>query len=73
MDIWVLGPVEVLVEGESVALGGPRQRALLGVLMAAAPRVVSVDRLIEGIWGEDSLRPSLVAKGERDGLGTSCG
>ncbi len=54
VDIRVLGPVEVVVEGESVALGGPRQRALLAVLVAAAPRLVSVDRLIEGVWGEES-------------------
>lgn len=53
VDIRVLGPVEVVVDGESVALGGPRQRALLAVLVAAAPRLVSVDRLIEGIWGEE--------------------
>jgi len=53
VDIRILGPVEVVVDGESVALGGPRQRALLAVLVAAAPRVVSVERLIEGIWGEE--------------------
>ena len=53
VDIRVLGPVEVVVDGESVALGGPRQRALLAVLVAAAPRVVSVEKLIEGIWGEE--------------------
>ncbi len=53
VDIRVLGPVEVLVEGEPAALGGPRQRALLALLVAAAPRVVSVEGLAEGVWGEE--------------------
>ncbi len=35
-----------------VALGGPRQRAVLAMLALAAPDVVSTDRLIDGIWGE---------------------
>ncbi|HUG07996.1 MAG TPA: BTAD domain-containing putative transcriptional regulator [Acidimicrobiia bacterium] len=53
MDIRVLGPVEILVDGVGAPLGGPRQRALLALLVAATPRVVPVDRLIEGIWGEE--------------------
>ncbi len=53
MEIRVLGPVEVLVGPESVPLGGQKQRALLAMLVASAPNVVSVDRLVEGIWAED--------------------
>jgi len=53
VDVRVLGPLEVFIDGEPVALGGPRQRALLGLLVTAAPRVVSVEVLIEGIWGEE--------------------
>lgn len=30
----VLGPLEVWLEGASVRVGGPRQRALLGLLYA---------------------------------------
>ena len=33
-----------------MALGGPRQRAVLAMLALAAPDVVSTDRPIDGIW-----------------------
>ena len=49
----VLGPLEVLVDGTPVPLGGPRQRALLALLLAQANEVVPVDRLIDGVWGDD--------------------
>jgi DNA-binding SARP family transcriptional activator len=48
----VLGPLEVDVNGSSVRLGSGRQRAVLGILLLNPNRVVSVDTLIEGIWGE---------------------
>jgi DNA-binding SARP family transcriptional activator len=35
-------------------LGGPKPRALLAVLLLSQNEVVSADRLIEGLWGEDS-------------------
>src|SRR5258708_5727017 len=43
----VLGPLEVVGPGGVVALGGPRQRALLAVLLLAGGRPVARDRLIE--------------------------
>src|SRR5688572_22113038 len=43
VDCRVLGPVEVLSEGSACALGGPKQRAVIAVLAAAAGRPVSVD------------------------------
>src|SRR4051812_41331857 len=39
-------------DGGPVALGGPKQRALLAMLALDANAVVSRDRLIEGLWGE---------------------
>lgn len=51
MEVRLLGPVEVATP-TPVALGGPRQRAVLAMLALAAPDVVSTDRLIDGIWGE---------------------
>ncbi|HUG32365.1 MAG TPA: BTAD domain-containing putative transcriptional regulator [Acidimicrobiia bacterium] len=53
MDVGVLGPIEAWVADDSVELGGPKQRGLLGLLVAAAPGSVSTDALIEGIWGEE--------------------
>jgi ABC-type transport system substrate-binding protein/DNA-binding SARP family transcriptional activator/DNA-binding beta-propeller fold protein YncE len=49
MDIQfqILGPLEVRVDGVPAAIGGPRQRALLAMLLLSANRVVSRDRLIE--------------------------
>jgi predicted ATPase/DNA-binding SARP family transcriptional activator len=49
----VLGPVEAWVDGGQVALGGQRPRALLAVLALMRGRVVSSERLIDELWGED--------------------
>ena len=46
----ILGPLEVLRSGRPVPLGGPRQRAVLALLLLQANRVVSVDRLVEDVW-----------------------
>ena len=46
----VLGPLEVLRSGDAVPLGGPRQRAVLALLLLQANQVVSQDRLIEDVW-----------------------
>ncbi|GAB6900070.1 AfsR/SARP family transcriptional regulator [Kineosporia succinea] len=48
----VLGPLEVMREGEVVSLGGPRHRAVLGRLLISAPRVVPVQWLIDDLWDE---------------------
>ena len=49
----MLGPLEVHDDdGAGLALGGPRPRALLALLLLHANEVVSTDRLIDGIWGE---------------------
>ena len=50
MDFRILGPMEASVNGEPIALGGPKQRALLAILLLNADRVVSSDRLIEALW-----------------------
>ncbi|HWN32024.1 MAG TPA: BTAD domain-containing putative transcriptional regulator [Pseudonocardia sp.] len=48
----VLGPVQVRDSaGRQVSVGGPRPRALTCALVAEAGRVVSVDRLIDRVWG----------------------
>jgi serine/threonine protein kinase/WD40 repeat protein/DNA-binding SARP family transcriptional activator len=49
----VLGPVEVESGGRDVRLGGPKQRTILALLVAEAGKVVSVDALIDGLWGDD--------------------
>ena len=49
-DFRVLGPLEVHVGGAPVALGGPKQRALLALLLLHANDVVPRDVLIEEMW-----------------------
>lgn len=58
MEFTLLGPVEVRRDGEAVALGGPKQRALLALLLLSANEAVSRDRLLDGLWGD---RPPLSA------------
>jgi predicted ATPase/DNA-binding SARP family transcriptional activator len=50
MDVRVLGPVEVGDEHGPVALGSPKERALLALLVVHANKVVSVDRLADELW-----------------------
>src|SRR5947207_14733962 len=52
MEFRILGPVEVVDDGRSVALGPSKQRALLADLLVQLNEVVSRDRLIEDLWGE---------------------
>ncbi len=54
MDFRILGPLEARQAGRLLSLGGPKQRALLAVLLLHANRVVTSERLIELIWGEDA-------------------
>jgi DNA-binding SARP family transcriptional activator len=56
LDFRILGPLEVEGESGSVSLGGPRQRALLAVLLLEAGRVVPTDRLVDLLWGEEAPR-----------------
>src|SRR5215210_955851 len=52
MQIRLLGLTEVSLAGRAVPLGGAKQRALLAMLALHPNAPVSVDRLIEGLWGE---------------------
>jgi DNA-binding SARP family transcriptional activator/ABC-type branched-subunit amino acid transport system substrate-binding protein len=52
MQFGILGPLEVSDEGRRVEIGGHKQRALLASLLLHANEVVSLDRLIDELWGE---------------------
>jgi len=54
LEFKLLGPLEVRNRGTVLALGGPKQRALLALLLLHVNEVVSRDRLIDGLWGESS-------------------
>jgi DNA-binding SARP family transcriptional activator len=54
MEFFVLGPLLVRSDGEAaVGIGAAKPRAVLGVLLVNVNRVVSVDRLLEEVWGDD--------------------
>ena len=55
----VLGPVSATVDGHPCGISSPLQRGLLGLLAADAGRVVSVDRLLTELWGDDATEASL--------------
>src|SRR3954471_19305561 len=52
MQFRILGPLEVADEGRTLDLGGPKQRALLALLLLEANRVVPRDRLIDALWDD---------------------
>jgi DNA-binding SARP family transcriptional activator/class 3 adenylate cyclase len=52
MEFRILGPLEVAEGGRLLPVGGGKQRALLSVLIINAGRVVSIDQLIDALWGE---------------------
>ncbi|MFJ9417234.1 BTAD domain-containing putative transcriptional regulator [Streptomyces sp. NPDC101227] len=55
--IRVLGSFAAEAGGEPVPLGGPRQRGVLALLVAARGQVVPVDRMVEDLWrGEPPSR-----------------
>ena len=49
----LLGPLEAQDGERRVELGRPKQRVLLAVLLVHANDVVSLDRLVEELWGEE--------------------
>jgi DNA-binding SARP family transcriptional activator len=51
VDYRILGPLEVVEANGPLPLGGPKQRALLALLLLHANEVVSADSLIDRLWG----------------------
>jgi YVTN family beta-propeller protein len=55
LEFRVLGPLEVVANGRPVAVGGPKQRALLSMLLLSANRVVARERLLEELFANQSV------------------
>ncbi len=53
MEFRILGPLEVRDGDRLLPLGGPRQRAVLAVLLTRANEVVSAEKLIDELWGDE--------------------
>ena len=58
MEFLILGPLEVRSNGHSLPLGGPKQRAVLALLLLGANRVVSREHLIAELWPDAPGRDS---------------
>ncbi len=55
LEFEILGPLAVRVDGVAVPIGGPKQRALLALLLLSANRVVSRKDLIEELFAGQSI------------------
>jgi predicted ATPase/DNA-binding SARP family transcriptional activator/Tfp pilus assembly protein PilF len=53
IELGILGPLEARREGAPVHLGAAKQRALLAILLLRPNEVVSRDRLIDELWGNE--------------------
>ncbi|WP_405726210.1 tetratricopeptide repeat protein [Streptomyces sp. NBC_01537] len=54
MRFGILGETRArLADGSPAAVGGPARRALLAMLLLEAGRIITVERLIDGLYGED--------------------
>jgi predicted ATPase/DNA-binding SARP family transcriptional activator len=53
LEIRLLGPFEVLAGGTIAEVGGSKRQALLAMLALRKGRVVDVDALVDGLWGEE--------------------
>jgi len=52
VEIRILGPVEVERDGRVIAPGSRRERAVLATLALSAGRAVSIDTLVDALWGD---------------------
>ena len=50
VDVRLLGPLDVRVEGEAVEFDGAKQRTLFTALALRAPDPITVDELVEAVW-----------------------
>ena len=52
MELGLLGPFEATLDGEPIAVGGGKQRALLALLALNAGQAVSMEQLVDELWGD---------------------
>lgn len=52
MEFSILGPLRVVANGRRMAVMSARQRAVLAALLLCANRPVTIDQLVDAVWGE---------------------
>ncbi|MBA3428766.1 MAG: winged helix-turn-helix domain-containing protein [Actinobacteria bacterium] len=55
LEFRILGPLAVRTDGAAVPIGGPKQRALLALLLLSPNRVVARDRLVGELFAAQSV------------------
>jgi DNA-binding SARP family transcriptional activator/pimeloyl-ACP methyl ester carboxylesterase len=53
VEFRLLGPLEVIDGTSTLAIASGRQRALLALLLLNANRTVSIDRIVDELWGDE--------------------
>jgi class 3 adenylate cyclase/DNA-binding SARP family transcriptional activator len=53
LDLRILGPLEIRAGPNRLTYAGEKRGALLALLLLNANRVVSIDQLIDDLWGEE--------------------
>ncbi len=61
LRFYLLGPVEIIRDGQPCTPGAAKQRALVAVLLLHANELVPVERLIDELWGVRPPRSALAA------------
>ena len=50
LELGILGPVRAVRDGRELGLGGPKQRAVLALLLVRAGQVLPAEYLVEALW-----------------------
>ena len=53
MEFRLLGPLQIVVDGETRSLSSPAEKAVLALLLLAAGRVLTREVLVDALWGDD--------------------
>jgi DNA-binding SARP family transcriptional activator len=61
MEFRILGPLEVRDRGRPIELPRRKPRAVLAILLLRRGETVSIDVLVDGVWGEDPPRTARAA------------
>jgi WD40 repeat protein/DNA-binding SARP family transcriptional activator len=61
LEFRILGSLQVLADGESIRLGGPKQRSVLAMLLLQANRMVPLEQLASDLY-DDNIPPTAGAQ-----------
>jgi predicted ATPase/DNA-binding SARP family transcriptional activator len=56
LEFGILGPLEVKVGGHPIEIVGTKRRTALALLVMQARRIVSVEHLIDELWGDNPVK-----------------